>query len=78
MPLKDYAHFIMKKEFGYPYFNGYFAKIKFGLGDKNFIATQEEFKAFVETIRLPTLGIPNTAGRTLLANDQLKSVNRDQ
>jgi len=29
----------MKKEFGYPYFNGYFAKIKFGLGDKNFIGT---------------------------------------
>jgi hypothetical protein len=29
----------MKKEFGYPYFNGYFAKIKLGLGDKTFVGT---------------------------------------
>jgi hypothetical protein len=29
----------MKKEFAYPYFNGYFAKIKLGFGDKTFVGT---------------------------------------
>ena len=69
MPLKDYAHFIMKKEFAYPYFNGYFAKIKFGLGEKNYIGTQDEFLSYLATVKLPTKGIPDNTGRTLPVND---------
>jgi hypothetical protein len=35
--IDDYAHFVMKKEFSYPYFNGYFTQVFVKLGDGVFI-----------------------------------------
>lgn len=59
----------MKQEFDYPFFNGYFANIKFGLGDKTYIGTQEEFSAYVSAFKIPTKGIPDTTGKSVVAND---------
>ncbi len=67
----------MKKEFGYPYFNGYFAKIKLGLGDKTYVGTQDEFLALTTSKKIPTKGVPDMNGKTLAVNTQTKTVNRD-
>jgi len=50
--VNNYAHFLMKKEFAYPFFNGYFSVITFGMGEGNFIDDGEDFLAIVTRLKL--------------------------
>jgi hypothetical protein len=43
----------MKKEFSYPYFNGYFANIKVGLGEGWVIDSENDFADLMKTKILP-------------------------
>lgn len=47
-PVKDFIHFIMKKEFGYAFFNGYFSQITFAVGQGVYVHESEALRLMME------------------------------
>ncbi len=68
----------MRKEFSYPYFNGFFTQITFGLGSGVFKDNKDDILKIVDYKRVPDTAFPDLSGRTVELNKDTVKVTRDE
>jgi hypothetical protein len=61
----DYYHFLIKKEFSYPLFNGHIAHVHVSVGEGSFIASTEDFEHLYTEKGLTDNMIPDQTRHTV-------------
>lgn len=76
-PIKDYAHFLIRKDLNYPAFNGYFSRITFGLSVPIILNDQPAFMNYLNSEKLPNVALPDKSIRTLSLIKSKTPVSKD-